>query len=104
MSDRPPVHVARRAPHELTQPVFSDAGLLATMKGYRALRGMPQLATDFDGNLQDGYCAKLELNIRRAVNESFWKWLAGLAVGICVVDAMVPPHECPVCRREMKPP
>lgn len=104
--DRDPVHVDARDQSELKMPIMDEAELLATMKGYRIALGMPQLAVDFEGDLQDGYVGKLELAIRRAIpngalpHESWWKWMSALNLTMLLVPitgATANRTKCPCC-------
>lgn len=96
---RPPKHVVPREPQDLRLPIGNADELLSTMKGYRAIAGLPQLAVDDIAGTQEGYVSKLEVDIRRAINESWWSWMGALRLVMILVPAKdaIRTDRCPCC-------
>lgn len=96
---REPIHAAPRGEEDLRLPVTNFHELLATMKGYRHHVPIPQRELDEVAGLQEGYVSKLEVDIRRAINASWWDWLGALKLVMILVparDAIVK-TKCPCC-------
>jgi len=100
---RDTIRTDARATADLKQPIVGYHDLLATMKGYRAAQSLSQLATDDLAGTQDGYIGKLEIDIRRAVNESWWGWMHALRLVMVLIPAVdaVRADKCPCCMKEM---
>jgi hypothetical protein len=91
--------VQPREPHELKQVIVTEAEFFATMRGYRKLRGLSQLAADDMAGSQEGYIGKLEIGMRKALHTSFWWWLGALRLVMILVPAVdaVRADTCPCC-------
>lgn len=99
---RPTRHVEARDEDELRTPIMDMDQLIATMKGYRTLQGTPQRTTDEDAGLQEGYTSKLEVDIKRAVNESWWLWMGSLNLAMLLIPitgSTANRTKCPCCER-----
>lgn len=98
------IHAEPRSADSLKDPIVGYHDLLATMRGYRNAQGLSQLATDDLAGTQGGYVGKLELDIRRAVNESWWDWMHALRLVMLLVPAVdaVRADRCPCCRQAVK--
>lgn len=96
---REPTFVAPRAPEELRRPIINRFELLATMKGYRAAAGQSQLEADFSAGWPEGYTGKLEIDTRRAINDSWWEWMGSRLLVMLLVPAVdaCKPDRCPCC-------
>lgn len=96
---REPTFVAPRAPEDLRRPIINRMELLATMKGYRAAAGQSQLEADFSAGWPEGYTGKLEIDTRRAINDSWWEWMGSRLLVMLLVPAVdaCKPDRCPCC-------
>lgn len=95
---RGPTVVDARAVEDLRLPVIGYTDLLATMRGYRKQLGLAQRELDQVAGLDDGYVGKLEVDIRRAVNDSWWSWMGALKLVMLLVPATdVRGGHCPCC-------
>lgn len=96
---REPTFVAPRAPEALRSPIINRMELLATMKGYRSLAGQSQLEADFSAGWPEGYTGKLEIDTRRAINDSWWEWMGSRLLVMLLVPAVdaCKPDRCPCC-------
>lgn len=99
------IHAEPRSADRLKDPIVGYHDLLSTMRGYRASQGLSQLETDDLAGTQDGYVGKLEIDIRRAVNESWWDWMHALRLVMILVPASdsIRTDKCPCCGQTVKP-
>lgn len=98
---RKPIHVAPREAAALKDPIIGLVDFLGTMKGYRRLRGLSQLAADDAGGLTEGHVGKLEIDTRRALTATFWYWIGLLRLAMILVPAedACDPTKCALCNR-----
>lgn len=95
------MRVASRPAAALASQVTTYAEFLATVTGYRKAQGLSQLSVDDAGGLPDGYTGKLEIDMRRAIDPSFWNWLGALGLGMMLlpITNFVRLDICPCCRQ-----